>query len=90
MKLAVVGLGHCGTRIADEFARMNQQARSAHGVEIVTSAIAVDTDITDMESLSSIRSHYQTRIIIGGRKAGGHGVSIADQMPARRVGHGLG
>lgn len=82
MKLAVVGLGHCGTRIADEFARVNQQARSSHGVEIVTSAIAVDTDIADMESLSYIRSHYQTRIIIGGRKAGGHGVGKINEKGA--------
>jgi len=36
MKLVVIGLGQCGGRIADEFARLNARARIQRGIEIVT------------------------------------------------------
>ena len=44
MKLVVVGLGQCGGRIADEFARMNNKAKSRRGMTIVTGCFAVNTD----------------------------------------------
>jgi len=71
MKLAVVGLGQCGDRIADEFARLNKKARSQRGIEIVTGAFAVNTDAADLSGLQTIKSDYQHRILIGGRRTGG-------------------
>ena len=74
MKLVVIGLGQCGGRIADEFARLNRKAMSQRGIEIVTGAFAVNTDIADLSGLSRVKADYQHRILIGGRKTGGHGV----------------
>ena len=34
MKLVVIGFGQCGGRIADEFSKMNQRARSQRRIEI--------------------------------------------------------
>ena len=82
MKLVVVGLGQCGGRIADEFARLNARAHSKRGMTIVTGCFAVNTDAADLSSLSSIRSDYQHRILIGNRKTGGHGVGKINELGA--------
>jgi len=82
MKLVVVGLGQCGGRIADEFARLNRKAVSQRGIEIVTGAFAVNTDIADLSGLHRIRPDYQHRILIGGRKTGGHGVGKINELGA--------
>ncbi|MFC2071971.1 tubulin/FtsZ family protein [Chloroflexota bacterium] len=82
MKLVVVGLGQCGGRIADEFARLNRKASSQRGIEIVTGAIAVNTDIADLSGLNRIRPDYQHRILIGNRKTGGHGVGKINELGA--------
>jgi cell division GTPase FtsZ len=82
MKLVVVGMGQCGGRIADEFARMNRKAQSQRGIEIFTGAFAVNTDIADLSGLSRIKSDYQHRILIGGRKTGGHGVGKINELGA--------
>ena len=82
MKIVVIGLGQCGGRIADEFARMNARARSRRGIEIVTGAFAVNTDAADLSGLTAIRRDYQHRILIGGRKTGGHGVGKINELGA--------
>jgi len=82
MKLAVIGFGQCGGRIADEFARLNGRARRERGIEIVTGTFAVNTDVADLSGLSSVRSDYQHRILIGGRKTGGHGVGKINEHAA--------
>jgi len=82
MKLVVIGLGQCGGRIADEFARLNRKATSQRRIEIVTGAFAVNTDTADLSGLSSIRRDYQHRILIGGRKTGGHGVGKINELGA--------
>jgi cell division GTPase FtsZ len=82
MKLVVVGFGQCGGRIADEFARLNARARSLRGFDIVTSALAVNTDIADLSGLHTIKSNYQHRIVIGSRKTGGHGVGKINELGA--------
>jgi len=82
MKLVVIGFGQCGGRIADEFARLNKRARSRRGIEIVTSAFAVNTDAADLSGLSTIKSDYQHRVLIGGRKTGGHGVGKINELGA--------
>ena len=82
MKLVVIGVGQCGGRIADEFARINKKAQSQRGIEIVTSAFAVNTDVADLSGLRRIKPDYQHRILIGGRKTGGHGVGKINELGA--------
>ncbi|MFC2069889.1 tubulin/FtsZ family protein [Chloroflexota bacterium] len=82
MKLVVIGLGQCGGRIADEFARLNRKAASQRGIEIVTGAFAVNTDIADLSGLRRIKPDYEHRILIGGRKTGGHGVGKINELGA--------
>ena len=82
MKLVVVGLGQCGGRLADEFARMNRRARAQRGIEIITGAFAVNTDVADLSGLQTISSDYQHRILIGGRRTGGHGVGKINELGA--------
>jgi cell division GTPase FtsZ len=82
MKLVVVGCGQCGSKIADEFARLNSRARSRRGIEILSGVFAVNADTADLSSLSSIKSDYQHRILIGSRKTGGHGVGKINELGA--------
>ena len=82
MKLLVIGLGQCGGRIADEFSRMNRRARVQRGVDIITDAFAVNTDIADLSGLSFVKSDYQHRILIGGQKTSGHGVGKINELGA--------
>ncbi len=82
MKLVVIGFGQCGSRIADEFARLNRRARTQRGIEIVTGAFAVNTDAADLSGLATIKADYQHRILIGGRKTSGHGVGKINELGA--------
>jgi cell division GTPase FtsZ len=82
MKLVVIGLGQCGGRIADEFARLNRKARVQRGMEIIPGTFAVNTDVADLSGLSYIRSNYQQRILIGNQKSGGHGVGKINELGA--------
>jgi cell division GTPase FtsZ len=82
MKLVVIGFGQCGSRIADEFARLNRRARSTRGIEIITGAFAVNTDAADLTGLSHIKPDYQHRILVGGRQTGGHGVGKINELGA--------
>ena len=82
MKLVVIGFGQCGGRIADEFARLGRRARSQRRIEIITSAFAVNTDTADLSGLSYIKPDYQHRILIGGRRTGGHGVGKINELGA--------
>ncbi len=83
MKLVVVGLGQCGGRIADEFARLNGRARTQRGLDIITGCFAVNTDASDLLGLTSIGKDHHHRILIGGRKTGGHGVGKVNEMGAQ-------
>ena len=82
MKLVVIGLGQCGSRIADEFSHLNNRARSERRIEICPGVFAVNTDAADLTGLRYIKTNYQSRILIGGRKAGGHGVGKINEMGA--------
>ena len=79
MKLVVVGFGQCGGKIADEFSHWNARARFHRGIETLAGTFAVNTDIADLSSLSSIKSDYQHRILIGNRQTGGHGVGKVNE-----------
>ncbi|MBI4187617.1 MAG: cell division protein FtsZ [Chloroflexi bacterium] len=82
MKLVVIGMGQCGGRISDEFARLNIKAQSQRGIEIITGAFAVNTDIADLSGLRRIKPDPQHRILIGSRKTGGHGVGKINELGA--------
>ncbi|MFC1907862.1 tubulin/FtsZ family protein [Chloroflexota bacterium] len=82
MKLLVIGLGQCGGRIADEFARLGMRARIQRKINIITGAFAVNTDVADLTGLYSIRSDYRHRILIGGKKTSGHGVGKINELGA--------
>ena len=82
MKLLVIGCGQCGGRIADEFARLNRKARAQRGIDIITNAIAVNTDIADLTGLSFIKPDYQHRVLFGSQKTGGHGVGKINELGA--------
>jgi tubulin-like protein CetZ len=82
VKLVVVGLGQCGGRIADEFARLDGRARTQRGINIITGCFAVNTDASDLLGLTSIGKDHHHRILIGGRKTGGHGVGKVNELGA--------
>lgn len=82
MRLMVIGLGQCGSRVADQFVRLNKRAQSQWGINIVTGVYAVNTDQTDLTGLTYINSDYMHRILIGGRKTWGHGVGKINEMGA--------
>ncbi|MCL1885825.1 MAG: tubulin/FtsZ family protein [Dehalococcoidia bacterium] len=82
MKLIVIGLGQCGSRIADEFARLNQYAFNQRKIQICSGVFAVNTDSTDLSGLRTIKADYQHRILIGGRRTGGHGVGKINEIGA--------
>jgi tubulin-like protein CetZ len=82
MKLVVVGLGQCGGRIADEFARLNSRAKSRRNMNIITGLFAVNTDAADLSGLTQISNDHRHRILIGGRKTGGHGVGKINELGA--------
>jgi len=83
MKLVVVGFGQCGGRIADEFSRLNARARFRRRIDILVGTFAVNTDIADLCSLSSIKSDYKHRLLIGNRQTGGHGVGKINELGAQ-------
>ncbi|MFC1916962.1 tubulin/FtsZ family protein [Chloroflexota bacterium] len=82
MKLVVIGFGQCGGRIADQFARLNSRARSSRNIEITPGVFAVNTDSADLSGLSTIKADYRHRILIGGRRTGGHGVGKINELGA--------
>ncbi len=82
MKLIVIGLGQCGGRIADEFGRLNRRARGLRGLDIIPGNFAINTDVADLSGLVTIKPDYQHRILIGGRKTGGHGVGKINELAA--------
>ena len=82
MKLLVIGLGQCGGRIADQFARIDRRAKAQRRIEITTGAFAVNTDSADLSGLTCISSDYRHRILIGGRRTGGHGVGKINELGA--------
>jgi cell division GTPase FtsZ len=82
MKLVVVGFGQCGGKVADEFSRLNNEALFHRRIEIITDVFAVNTDVADLDSLSSIKSDPRHRILIGNRKTGSHGVGKINEVGA--------
>ncbi len=83
MKLVVIGIGQCGGRIADEFARLNKRSHSRRGIEIIVDTFAVNTDSADLSGLLTIHPDYQHRILIGAGATHGHGVAKMSEVGAQ-------
>lgn len=83
MKLTVIGLGQCGCRIADQFARLNLKARSERKATIAPTVIAVNTDQADLTGLRYIKNDYRHRVLLGLRQTLGHGVGKINELGAQ-------
>ncbi len=83
MKLAVIGLGQCGCRIADHFARINLKAQSERKATIAPIVVAANTDQADLTGLRFIRNDYSHRILMGLRQTLGHGVGKINELGAQ-------
>jgi cell division GTPase FtsZ len=83
MKILVIGLGQCGARIADQFNRQNHRAKRKRGLEIVTGAFAVSTDMSDLIDLTYIKADYRHRILIGAKQLQGFGVDGNNELGAQ-------
>ena len=82
MKLVVIGLGQCGGRIADEFARLNMRARQTRGMDVLMDAFAVNSDTTDLTGITTIKADHHHRILIGAELTRGHGVAKISETGA--------
>ena len=83
MKLAVIGLGQCGCRIADHFARLNVKAHAERKATIAPVVIAMNTDQADLTGLKYIKKDYMHRVLIGLRQTLGHGVGKINELGAQ-------
>lgn len=82
MKIVVIGMGQCGGRIADEFARLSKRAHSLRGIDIIVDSFAVNTDSTDLVGIHTISPDYRHRILIGVGATHGHGVAKMNEVGA--------
>ena len=82
MKLVVIGLGQCGGRLADEFARLNLRARQTRGMDILIDAFAVNSDTTDLTGITTIKADHHHRILFGAEITRGHGVAKMSEVGA--------
>jgi len=80
MKVAVVGVGQCGCRIADKFYILNEHSGSIFGrrIEFITDGFAINTDSADLSGLLHIPKDQAHRIILN--ETGGHGVGGVNQV----------
>jgi cell division GTPase FtsZ len=83
MKLTVIGLGQCGSRIADHFARLNFKAHGQRKTVIAPTVIAVNTDQADLTGLRFIKNDFRHRILLGLRQTLGHGVGKINELGAQ-------
>jgi len=83
MKLTVIGLGQCGCRIADHFARLDFKARAQRKATIAPTVIAVNTDQADLTGLRFIKNDYRHRVLLGLRQTLGHGVGKINELGAQ-------
>lgn len=83
MKLAVIGLGQCGCRIADHFARINLKAQSERKATIAPIVVAANTDQADLTGLRFVKNDYSHRILMGLRQTLGHGVGKINELGAQ-------
>lgn len=78
MKLALIGIGQAGGKIADRFLARDQQT---DGPDIIHHALAVNTAETDLSGLQTIPPEH--RLLIGKTEVGGHGVGGDNELAAQ-------
>ncbi len=78
MRLAVIGVGQAGGRVADKLAYYNRRRRVKN--EIVPAAFAVNTAKSDLMGLQEIP--LKNRVLIGQAWVGGHGVGLDNELGA--------
>jgi len=83
MKLTVIGLGQCGCRIADQFARLNLKAHAEYKITIAPVVVAMNTDQADLTGLKFIKQDYMHRLLLGLRQTLGHGVGKINELGAQ-------
>jgi len=83
MKLAIIGLGQCGCRIADNFARLSLKAHAERKATIAPVVIGANTDQADLTGLRFIKNDYTHRILMGLRQTLGHGVGKINELGAQ-------
>ncbi len=83
MKLTVIGLGQCGSRIADHFARLNLKAHVQRKATIAPTVVAANTDQADLTGLKFIKNDYRHRVLLGLRRTLGHGVGKINELGAQ-------
>lgn len=77
MKLALIGIGQAGGKIADRFVARD---RSSDGPDIIKHAIAINTATTDLSGLQEIPEEH--RLLLGKTEVGGHGVGGDNELAA--------
>ena len=80
MKLALIGIGQAGGKIADAFLARD---RAMPGPDIVHHALAINTAQTDLAGLSTIPEAQ--RLLIGETEVGGHGVGGDNELAAHII-----
>jgi cell division GTPase FtsZ len=83
MKLAVIALGQCGCRIADNFGRLGLKAHAERKATIAPIVIGANTDQADLTGLRFIKNDYTHRILMGLRQTLGHGVGKINELGAQ-------
>jgi cell division GTPase FtsZ len=80
MRLVVIGLGDCGSRLAGEFIELNRKAKSERKVQIITNAYAINNDEAVLDSIKSghreLNTVYIKRSIEGGEVLADTGADI--------------
>lgn len=77
MKLALIGIGQAGGKIADRFLARDQ---AFEGPDIVEHALAINTAKPDLSGLNTIPN--EQRLLIGKTEVGGHGVGGDNELAA--------
>lgn len=85
MKLLVIGCGHCGGRIAEQFAALDRKARGERHIEIVTASLVVTTDAADFDGLSLNEDAILRRIILGSDEASNRNRGETNEFAAEVV-----
>lgn len=62
MRLLVIGVGDCGSKIAGQFSELNKKAKAERKVQIVNGAYAVNNDRAELTSLTKVE-HRDMRAI---------------------------
>lgn len=80
MKLLIIGIGNCGSRIADEFIRLNKRAKAERNVNLTAGVYAVNSNQASLAALTAESSLH--RILISSSHTVGQGIVETSQLGA--------